>query len=110
MASKYDMISCMDTTERNMGRTCPKCGGASHQMNSGFTRAGSQRCLCWHCKCKYTPQPKEWAIPEWRRKEALKMMTLGNSGRKVGAYYKMHHTNVYRWAVEGAKKGASKST
>ena len=100
----------MDTIGKNMGRVCPKCRSTKHQMNSGFTRAGSQRRLCWQCKCKYTPHPKAWAIPERRRKEALKMMALGNSGRKVGAYYGMHHANVYRWAVEGAKKGASKST
>ena len=93
-------------TRENFGRKCPKCGSTTNQMNSGFTRAKSRRVLCWHCKCKYTPDPKKWAYTEEERKDALRLMSLGMSGRKIGAYKKMHHDNAYRWSREMAKKGA----
>ena len=95
----------MGIANENGGRKCPKCSEMRNQMDSGFTSAGSKRVLCWYCKCKYTPDPKKWAYTEEERKDALKLMTLGMSGRKIGVYKKMHHDNIYRWSREMAKKG-----
>jgi len=88
---------------------CPRCNGAAGQWKVGLTRAGSQRYKCSACDKRYTPDRKEWAYTEEERKDALRLMSLGMSGRKVGAYKKMHHGNIYRWSLGMAKKGASPS-
>ena len=90
---------------KNEGRICPKCGSTENQMNNGFTGAGSQRCLCWHCKHRYTPKPKKWKYSEEERKQALRLLTDGSTGRAVGRAMDMAKSNVYRWAQEESKKG-----
>jgi len=86
-------------------KKCPKCGEEARQMKMGFTGAGSQRVLCGKCKSTYTPKPCKWKYTEEERKQALKMITDGCTGRAVGRQLKMSKANAYRWAREEAKKG-----
>ena len=86
---------------------CPKCEGYEGQWKVGLTKAGSQRYKCGICNKRYTPEPKKWVYTEEERKDALKLMALGLSGRKIGAYKQMHHDNIYRWSREMAKKGGT---
>ena len=88
------------------GNKCPKCGHDDNQWKVGVTLAGSQRFKCGVCNKRYTPEPKKWAYSDEERKDVLRLMSLGMSGRKIGAYKKMHHDNAYRWSRELAKKGA----
>jgi len=83
---------------------CPKCGKEERQMKSGFTKAGSQKWLCYVCKCRYTPNPKKWKYSEEEKELALKMLTMSMSGRGVGKVLKMSKANAYRWAREAALK------
>ena len=92
------------------GLKCPKCGVTEKQHKIGFTKAGRQRYRCYQCKREYSYEPSKWAFNEKRRKEALKMLLNGSTARQVGKYFKMHHSNVLRWAREEAKKGGLKST
>ena len=59
---------------------------------------------CNDCGCKYTPNPKTKAYSEEKRKEALKLLTLGNTGRGIGKTLSMSKSNAYRWAREAEKK------
>ncbi len=59
---------------------------------------------CNNCGCKYTPQPKSRAYGEEKRKEALRLLALGNTGRGVGKALGMSKANAYRWAKEETKK------
>jgi len=97
----------MSKTNEKTGRKCPKCGNTKNQMNGGFTNSGSQKIACWHCKCRYTPNPKKWAYTEKERKEAMRILLDGNSGRAVGRMKKMNKANAYRWSREEAKKGTT---
>jgi transposase-like protein len=83
---------------------CPKCESKERQHKKGFTSAGSQRMYCNKCGCKYTPNPKEKAYSEEKRKEALRLLTLGNTGRGIGKLLNMSKSNAYRWAREEVKK------
>jgi len=83
---------------------CPKCGRVEGQTRKGFTGGGSQRYYCTVCRYKYNPNPKKWAYTEAERKEALKLLMLGNSGRAVGKALGMCRANAYRWAAEAEKK------
>ena len=60
--------------------------------------------FCNVCKCKYTPNPKSRAYSEEVRKQALRLLTLGNTGRGVGKALNMSKANAYRWAREEEKK------
>jgi len=82
-------------------RKCPKCGSTKNQMNSGFTVSGSQRCLCWHCKCKYTPKPKPWVYPEAIRRMAIKEYFSGTSAMGVGKIHGFSKANVLNWIKRG---------
>ena len=95
----------MEENKEKTERKCPKCGSTKNQMNSGFTSARSQRCLCWQCKHKYTPKPQKWVYTEEERKQALRMITDGATGRGVGRQLNMSKANAYRWAREETKKG-----
>jgi transposase-like protein len=95
----------MENEEKEGLLKCPKCGSTKNQMKSGFTRAGSQRHLCRQCKHKYTPNPQKWAYTEEERKQALRLITDGATGRGVGRQLNMSKSNAYRWAVEESKKG-----
>jgi transposase-like protein len=83
---------------------CPKCGAENNQIKKGHTKAGSQRMYCKGCGCKYTPNPKNRAYSEEVRKQAIRLLTLGNTGRGVGKALNMSKANAYRWAREEAKK------
>ena len=90
---------------KNEERKCPKCGAENSQWNIGLTKAGSQRCRCGICKKDYTPNPKKWAYTEEERKQALRLITDGSTGRGVGRQMSMSKSNAYRWAEEESKKG-----
>jgi len=85
-------------------RKCPYCGAEQHQHSIGKTKAGSKRFRCKCCNRDYTPKPKKWAYTAEERKQALRLLLLGNSGRAVGKALGMSKANAYRWATE-AKKG-----
>jgi len=91
----------MDTNEIK----CPKCCSTKSQWKVGLTGAGSQRYRCGACKIDYTPNPKKWKYSEDERRQALRLMTDGNTGRAVGRALKMSKANAYRWSKELAKKG-----
>ena len=88
----------------NKEKKCPKCGEEANQHKKGFTSAGSQRMYCNSCGCKYTPNPKSRAYSEEKRKQALQMLVLGNTGRGIGKLLNMSKSNAYRWAREEVKK------
>jgi len=88
-------------------RRCPKCDATEKQHSIGKTRAGSRRYRCTICKREYTPNPKKHKYTESERKEALRLLLLGNSGRAVGKALSMNKSNAYRWAREAQKKSLS---
>jgi transposase-like protein len=92
--------------EKEKGK-CPRCGAAERQHSIGKTCAGSRRYRCAQCKREYTPKPKKHAYTESERKEALKLLLLGYSGRAVGKALGMNKSNAYRWAKEAKKGGIS---
>jgi len=77
----------------------------SGQWKVGFTKAGSQRYRCGKCRKNYTPDPVKWAYTEDERKQALRILTDGATGRAVGRAMNMSKANAYRWSKELAKKG-----
>jgi transposase-like protein len=83
---------------------CPKCGEEKRQHKKGYTCAGSQRMYCCNCGCKYTTNPKSRAYSEDVRKQALRLLSLGNTGRGIGKALNMNRSNAYRWAREEIKK------
>jgi transposase-like protein len=89
-------------------RECPHCGATEKQHRIGTTKAGSRRFRCKICHHDYTPEPKKWAYTEAEKKEAMRLLLLGNTGRAVGKALGMNKSNAYRWAVE-AKKEADKA-
>jgi len=78
-------------------RQCPKCGQTEKQMNAGFNRSGTQRCVCRECKYKYTLNGKTQAIPDDTRKQAIKTYYSGVSARGVGKIFGMSKENVLNW-------------
>jgi len=91
--------------ENKENRKCPYCGSAKSQHSIGLTNSGSRRYRCVICKRDYTPDPRKWKYTEEERKQALKLVTDGVTGRGVGRQLNMSKANVYRWAREDAKKG-----
>jgi transposase-like protein len=83
---------------------CPRCGETERQHKKGHTVAGSQRMYCTNCGSKYTPKPKSRAYSEEVRKQALRLLALGNTGRGIGKALNMSRSNAYRWAKEEVKK------
>jgi transposase-like protein len=87
----------------NEKKKCPKCGAEERQIKKGRTKAGSQRMYCKDCGCKYTPDPKSRAYSEEVRKQAARLLLLGNTGRGIGKALNMSKANAYRWAREEKK-------
>jgi len=87
----------MKTDNSHANRQCPKCGRIDKQMNAGFNRSGTQRCVCRECKYKYTLNGKTRAIPEEARKQAIKTYYSGVSARGVGKIFGMNKENVLNW-------------
>ena len=85
---------------------CPVCSSEKGQWKNGFTKADTQRYRCGKCKSVYTPHPKKWVYPEEYRRQALRLLTDGSTGRAVGRAMNMSKANAYRWSKELAKKGA----
>ena len=81
----------------NENRRCPKCGKAKNQVNKGYNRSGTQRCMCKDCGIAYTLDPKQNEYPEETKKLAMKMYYSGVSGRGVGKILGMNKANVYNW-------------
>ena len=81
----------------NEARRCPKCGNLEKQINKGYNRSGTQRCMCLTCGMYYTLEPKKHEYPEETKELAIKMFYSGVSGRGVGKDLRMNKANVYRW-------------
>ena len=84
-------------------RRCPKCGQLTNQIKKGYTRSGTQRCMCKDCDITYTLDAKKREYPEETRLLALKMYYSGVSGRGVGKVLGMSKANVYNWIKKTAK-------
>jgi len=78
-------------------RRCPKCGQQERQMNAGYNRSGTQRCICRDCKYKYTLNGKTREISEEIKQQAIKTYYSGVSARGVGKIFGMGKENVLRW-------------
>jgi transposase-like protein len=78
-------------------RKCPRCGKKENQVNRGYNRSGTQRCMCKECGIRYTKDPKTREYPEETKKLAMKIYYSGVSGRGVGKILKMSKHNVIRW-------------
>lgn len=83
--------------EKAEEKRCPKCKRSEGQMNAGYNRSGTQRCVCWYCKYKYTPAPITIAYSEEIRRIAIREYYSGVSGRGVGKIHNMSKANVYNW-------------
>jgi len=90
------------------GRSCPKCGSEQNQVNTGFTVAGSQRCICKDCKVKYTFNPKPRIYGDEVQMLAMRAYYSGVSGRGVGKIFGMNKGNIYRW-IKKTGHGVDKS-
>jgi len=78
-------------------RRCPKCGKKENQINAGYNRSGTQRCVCKDCNHKYTLNGKTRKYAEEVRQQAIRAYYSGVSGRGVGKLLGMSRTNVYNW-------------
>ena len=87
----------MKPINKELVRQCPKCGQTEKQMNAGFNRSGTQRCVCRGCKYKYTLNGKTREIPEEIRQQAIKTYYSGVSARGVGKLFGMGKENVLNW-------------
>jgi transposase-like protein len=76
------------------GRRCPKCGLAESQINAGYSRSGTQRCVCKECRHKHTLNGKAPAYSEEFRQQALRTHYSGVSGRGAGKIMGMSKANV----------------
>jgi len=78
-------------------RRCPKCGRVENQINAGYNRSGTQRCVCKTCNHKYTLNGKKREYSEEIQKQAMQTYFSGVSGRGVGKLMGMSKANVYNW-------------
>jgi transposase-like protein len=86
------------------GRICPICGRKENQINAGFNRSGTRRCVCKFCNYKYTLSPKTREIPKETREQAIKMFLAGVSARKVGQLFGFSKENVLNWIKKNTAK------
>ena len=93
----YDTIRDMRKQTIKAERSCPKCGQAANQINAGYNRSGTQRCLCRNCNTYYTLNPKTREYPEEVKAQAMRIYYSGVSGRGVGKIMKMSKANVLCW-------------
>ena len=68
-----------------------------NQIDAGFNRSGTQRCICKSCNYKYTLNPKSIEYPEEVKKHAIKIYYSGTSSRGVGKILGMSKANVLNW-------------
>jgi transposase-like protein len=78
-------------------RRCPKCGRVENQINAGYNRSGTQRCLCKTCNYKYTPSGKTREYSEETKQQAMKIYYSGVSGRGVGKLMGIGKNTLYNW-------------
>ena len=83
-------------------QTCPRCHQTTRQNRSGMTLSGSQRYLCMHCHCKYTPEPKHHGYPDEMRKQAVQMYVDGMNLRRIARHLGIHHRTVSLWVKASA--------
>ena len=81
----------------NEKRRCPKCSQTENQVNAGYNRSGTQRCVCNFCKHKYTLNGKTREYPEEIKQKAMRIYYSGVSGRGVGKILGMSKANVLNW-------------
>ena len=91
-------------------RQCPKCGAEEEQINAGYNRSGTQRCVYMKCKHKYTPSGKNRVYLAEIREQAIKTYYSGVSGRGVGKLFGMSKANVYNWIKKTNKLWISQQT
>ena len=84
-----------ETIDEN--RCCRKCGRVENQVNAGYNRSGTQRCVCKNCKHKYTLHGKTREYPEEIKQQAIRIYYSGVSGRGVGKILRMSKANVLNW-------------
>jgi len=87
----------MRTQTIDENRRCPKCGRVENQINAGYNRSGTQRCVCKFCNHKYTLNGKTREYPEETKKQAMKIYYSGVSGRGVGKLMGIGKGTVYDW-------------
>jgi len=97
----------MRTEKIESDRKCPKCNSADNQVNAGYNKSGTQRCLCNYCKYKYTLNGKTREYPEEIKQQAIKAYYSGVSGRGVGRLLGMSKANVYNW-LKKTEQGVDK--
>jgi len=85
-------------------RRCPKCGLSEKQVNAGYNRSGTQRCVCKECKHKYTLNGKRRAYSKEIQQQAIRTYYSGVSGRGVGKIMGMSKANVYNWIKKNTEK------
>lgn len=81
----------------NENRRCPICNQAENQVNAGYNRSGTQRCVCKNCNHKYTLNAKTREYPEEIKQQAMRIYYSGVSGRGVGKALGMSKANVLNW-------------
>jgi transposase-like protein len=86
-----------------MEKMCPRCDASEGQMLDGKNKSGTQKILCRFCKKSYTLNPKSKAYNDDVRKEALKLLLAGISGRRVGQLLGFSKANVYNWCKDVKK-------
>jgi transposase-like protein len=84
-------------------RRCPKCGKMENQINAGYNRSGTQRCVCKSCNHKYTLNAKTREYPEEVKQQAMRIYYSGVSGRGVGKILGINKSNVMNWIKKSEK-------
>jgi len=90
-------------------RRCPKCSEAKNQVNAGYNRSGTQRCVCKFCNHKYTQNGKTRAYSEEIREQAIKTYYGGVSANAVGQMFGMNKANVLNWLKKSSKNNPQPS-
>ena len=92
----------------DMKHQCPKCGRKENQINAGYNRSGTQRCVCKECNHKYTPKPKTREYSEGIKNQAIRIYYSGVSARGVGKILGMSKANVLNWIKKNSKEAVEK--
>ena len=87
----------MKKQTENENRRCPKCGLTENQINAGYNRSGTQRCVCKTCNQKYTLNGKTREYPEETKQQAMKIYFSGVSGRGTGKVMGLGKNTVLDW-------------
>ena len=55
-----------------------------------------------HCRCKYTPEPKQHGYSDEMRKQAVQMYVDGMNLRRTARHFGIHHRTVSLWVQASA--------